>query len=128
MSSQALPTSSGDAGSGQAAAETMDAANKAYTSTTVTMKVKGEVVGEWTNVPPQPGMRFGWAPAPIGAIAYAANNKKLTLLDKQGNKLEVAGTSDVLLPAWSTDGKRVAFLQKTGKKKYTLMLVDVSQK
>ena len=89
------------------------------------MRVKGQVVGEWENVLPQPGMRFGWAPAGIDAIAYVNSNKRLSLLDRAGHTLEVAGTANVLLPAWSSDGKQIAYLQKKDKKKYSLMLVDI---
>ena len=36
----------------------------------VRARFKGQVVGEWSNEVPQLGMRFGWAPAPMGALAY----------------------------------------------------------
>ncbi|MGE5362029.1 MAG: hypothetical protein ACM3NQ_23685, partial [Bacteroidales bacterium] len=124
MSSAALPPVGGE---GASSATTMDAANKSYQSTVTTMRVKGQVVGEWENVAPQPGMRFGWSPAtaPITALAYAAQNKRLAVIDAQGHKQEIAATSNVLLPAWSTDGKRIAFLQKKDKKHYAVMAVDI---
>ena len=130
MSSAALPpTTGGDKGGGGSPQSTaVDAAMKGIQSRITTMRVKGQVVGEWENVLPQPGMRFGWAPAGIDAIAYVNSNKRLSLLDRAGHTLEVAGTANVLLPAWSSDGKQIAYLQKKDKKKYALMMVDVSSK
>jgi hypothetical protein len=34
-------------------------------------------------------------------------------------------TRTVILPAWSSDGAKIAFLQKSGKNKYGLFMVDV---
>jgi Tol biopolymer transport system component len=31
----------------------------------------------------------------------------------------------VSLPAWSVDGKTIIYLQKSGRKKYSLMQIDV---
>jgi len=37
----------------------------------------------------------------------------------------ISKVKDALLPAWSTDGERLAFLQKTGRKKYLVLWVPV---
>ena len=42
-----------------------------------------------------------------------------------GRTIEVPGATDVLLPAWSPDGTRLAYLQKKDKKKYVLNVVEV---
>ena len=49
------------------------------------------------------------------------------LLDQHKHKQTVSGVKDALLPAWSTDGTRLAWVQKTGRKKYTLVWATVSQ-
>jgi Tol biopolymer transport system component len=39
----------------------------------------------------------------------------------------VATTKGAAFPAWSTDGTRLAFVQRTGKKKYRLMIAAVGR-
>jgi hypothetical protein len=122
--SAALPGSTGGEGVSQGVAAA--AANSGYTASVVTVRFKGQVVAEWADEAPQPGMRLGWAPAPMGLLAYVDTENRLTLTDREGRKLRVPGTTSVLLPAWSPDGKQIAFLQKN-KKKYAVMLVDVGR-
>jgi hypothetical protein len=129
MSSAALPpTTAGDRGGANPESAAADAASKGYQSKITTMRLKGKVVGEWENVAPQPGMRFGWAPAGMDAMAFVNSKKRLSLLDREGHTVDVAGTADVLLPAWSPDGKQIAYLQKKDKKKYALMIVDLTER
>jgi hypothetical protein len=118
------PTSAG-AGQGIPQQAATGAAMQAQQVTTVTMKLKGELLGEWVNERPQPGTTFGWAPKPLGLIAFAKNGGALVLMDREGHKQGVEGSKDCLLPAWSDDGTRVVYLQKKDKKKYNLMLVSV---
>ena len=92
---------------------------------TVTVRLKGAVVVESVNKSVQPGSVWGWAPAPIGGLAFSNAKKRLALVDRNGRMIEVAGTADVMLPAWSPDGKRIAFVQKTDKKKYVVSVVEV---
>jgi len=92
---------------------------------TTTVRLKGEVVAAAENQRLVPGLTFGWAPAPYAALAYVNGRKRLAIIDRDGRKMEVQGTADVLLPAWSPDGKKIAWLQKAGRKKFTLMEIDV---
>ncbi len=92
---------------------------------TVTVRLKREIIAEGVNAPVVPGRTFGWAPAPMGVLAYVNARKRLTLIDREGRKREIEGATNVLLPAWSPDGGRIAYLQKKDRKKYTLMVVDV---
>jgi hypothetical protein len=48
------------------------------------------------------------------------------LLDRNKHKQTVSGVKDALLPAWSTDGTRLAWVQKSGRRKYTLVWATVS--
>jgi Tol biopolymer transport system component len=43
-----------------------------------------------------------------------------------GKKQQIDSTKDVILPAWSTDGSKIAFLQRAGKTKFDLYVVTVT--
>ena len=63
---------------------------------------------------------FSWGPIGSATIAYVERDGgRLMLLDREKHKRAIAGTRDALLPAWSIDGSRLAWVQKTGRKKYT---------
>ena len=117
----------GDAGgeAGLSGSEVAFAALNMTTVGVVTMRFKGQVVGVWTDEAPVPGMRYGWAPAPMGVLAYSDSTKRLALIDRDGHKAVVPGTADVILPAWSADGSRLVYLQKKSAQLYLLMAVDV---
>jgi hypothetical protein len=87
----------------------------------------GETISEFVNQVPIPGLMFSWGPAGSGAIAYTDRETgHLLLLDQHKHKQTVAGIKDALLPAWSIDGTRLAWVQKAGRKKYTLLTAPVS--
>jgi hypothetical protein len=94
---------------------------------TTTVRLKGELIVELQNQRLVPGVTFSWAPAPQAALAYVNSRKRLVIIDRQGRKIEVPGTGDVLLPAWSPDGTKIAWLQKLEKKKYALMALEVGR-
>ncbi len=106
-----------------------DAMAAAYNQQAVpvhTMLLNGEVVGEYVNSVIVPGQTFGWGPAGSKVIAYSVTKTgKLTVMDDKGRKQEVDGTRDAVFPGWSSDGKRLAWLQKDGKKKYVLKIVTI---
>lgn len=90
------------------------------------MFVRGELVGEFLNSVIVPGLTFGWGPAGTKVMAYVARNGRVVLMDDQGTKKDIAGTKDALLPAWSPDATRLAWLQKDGRKKFVLQVTRVS--
>jgi len=93
--------------------------------TTIDLRLKGEVIGHWENEPMAPGLTFGWAPKGTNAIAYASQaGGRLVVMDEQGRKHEV-DSSNVLLPAWSDDGTKLAWLERVNKKKYRLVVAPV---
>jgi len=65
-------------------------------------------------------------PTGSGLIVFTPPDGKLVLMDSESRKLEVAGAKSAYLPAWTTDGKRIAYLEKSGRKKFLLRVVDVT--
>jgi hypothetical protein len=93
----------------------------------VVFTLKGETVGEFVGVQALPGYTFGWAPEAIGRMAYANKAGRLALIDRDGQKQQVEATRNVILPAWSNDGSKIAFVQKNGKNKYDVFVVTVTR-
>jgi hypothetical protein len=87
----------------------------------------GETIGQFVNERPIPGLTFSWGPEKSGAIAFTDPDGRLMLLDQAKHKRSVAGAKDALLPAWSADGTRLAWVQKSGRRKYTLMYATVAR-
>jgi hypothetical protein len=88
----------------------------------------GETISEFVNQMPIPGLTFSWGPNFSGAIAYTERESgHLLLLDSSKHKQTVSGVKDALLPAWSIDGTRLAWVQKSGRKKYTLYWATVTK-
>jgi hypothetical protein len=88
----------------------------------------GEIISEFVNQMPIPGLMFSWGPAGSGAIAYTDRESgHLMLLDQHKRKQTVSGVKDAILPAWSTDGAKLAWVRKSGRKKYALVWAPVSK-
>ena len=106
-----------------------DAVAAAYNQASVpvhTMRLAGETVGEFVNSVIVPGLTFGWGPKGSKVIAYSAQKSgRVTIMDAKGRKQELGGSKDAILPAWSPDGSRLAWLQKDGKKKYELKIAKI---
>jgi hypothetical protein len=87
----------------------------------------GETISEFLNEKPIPGLMFSWGPTGSGSIAYTDREYgHLLLLDRNKHKQTIAGVRDALLPAWSIDGTHLAWVQKSGRKKYVLVWATVS--
>jgi len=111
---------------GTSVGDIANAANASQTLHIFALTVKGETIGEWINVPVTPGTNFSWAPAPLQLLAFAKRDGgPIIVLDPNGVKQELAGTKAALMPAWSADGKRLAWLERKGKK-YQLTTADIS--
>jgi hypothetical protein len=91
----------------------------------ITLTLNGRTVGTFVNQPLLPGYTFGWAPPPLGMLAYVNEAGRLSVMDMRGGHQELSASRNVILPAWSPDGSQIAYLQKAGKKKWDLYLVSV---
>lgn len=94
---------------------------------TTTLKLKGQLLGRFENVPALPGLTYGWGPDASGLLAYSDDKRRLFLLDGQGRRQAVAGTKEAWLPAWSADLSRLAVVDRVGKKKYEVKVFDRGQ-
>jgi hypothetical protein len=92
----------------------------------VRLTLYGEPISQFVNRRPEPGEQFSWGPTGSGAVAYVDADGRLFLLDRAKHKRPVAGVKDAMLPAWSADGSKLAYLQRSGRKKYTLAWVPIS--
>lgn len=123
-----MATGSGDGtASGTSVDAAISAANQSQMVNVVTLRFKGEVVGEWVNAPIVPGQTFGWGPPGSGVIAFADTpNGRVVIMDGKGGKMRVPDTKGAVAPAWSADGTRLAWLESRGKNKYALVLANVT--
>lgn len=108
-------------------AETVAALAAGATNVNVyTMRLGGVTVGEWINHPIMPGVTFGWGPNGSGIIAYAETGSgRLILMDRTGTKTQVEGTKNVMLPAFTPDRSRLAYLENRSRDAYTLVIATV---
>jgi hypothetical protein len=93
----------------------------------VRFELFGEVVSEFKNERPIPGVMFSWGPRGTGSIAFTDKDGRLTLLDREKRTQRVKGAKEATLPAWSVDGAHLAWAQKTARRKYTLMVAPVGE-
>jgi hypothetical protein len=128
MAKGGLGATGGAAGGagGSTTGDAINAASQSQMATVVTLKLKNEVVGEFVNAPAIPGTTFGWGPTGTGLIAFVNGAGRLVIMDGQGRKQEVEGTKAVLLPGWSADGARLVYLERSGRKKYTVQTLDIT--
>ncbi len=93
----------------------------------VRLTLYGEAISQFVNERAQPGEQFSWGPAGTGAVAYVDPDGRLFVLDQKKHKKSIAAVKDALLPAWTADGSKLAYVQKSGRKKYTLAWVAISR-
>lgn len=91
------------------------------------LTVRGQIIDRAVNRHTVPGRMFGWAPAPRALLAFADEKGRLVLMDSQGRTRQVKKTKDVALPAWSEDGTRIAYVQKSGSDRFALRVIEIRQ-
>ncbi len=123
------PAGDGLAVPGTTAEEAANIASQSQTLSIYALKLKGATLGEWTNEAVIPGLNFGWAPAPSHLIVYAKREGgPLIVVDEQGRKQELTGAKNAVLPGWSEDGRKLAWLERKDRKKLDLVVADISAK
>jgi hypothetical protein len=91
----------------------------------VRLRLLNEEVGVWIDEPFNAGMKFGWGPSGSGAIVHVDGKGQLVLFDQHRHRQVIVAVKDALLPAWTLDGTRLAYLQKTGRKTYAVAWTGV---
>ena len=106
-----------------------DAGAAAYNRQTVTehsYRLLGQSFGLFTNSVVVHGLTFGWGPAGANAIAFTTQKgSRIVVMDDRGTTKEIPDSANSLLPAWSPDGRRVAWLQKDGRKKFQVQVISL---
>jgi hypothetical protein len=116
----------GGATGGSSVGDGLNAANQTQTANVVTLKLMGEVIGEFVNVPAIPGATFGWGPSGTGLIAFVNGSGRLVIMDAEGRKKEVGGAKAVSMPSWTSDGARLFYLERSGRNRFTLKTLDIT--
>jgi hypothetical protein len=93
----------------------------------VTLRLLGVEIGNWINGAPMAGETFGWGPSRSGALAFVDRAGRLLLIDQQKHAQTIARVKGATLPAWSDDGARIAFLEKSGRRQFALKVVEVGR-
>jgi hypothetical protein len=115
------------AGGTPSVASLADGAHGNQNANVTRLKLVGEDIAVWVNERPYPGAKFSWGPAGSGALVYLGEHGELIFFDRQKHRQRVPEVKDAFLPAWSADGSRLAFVQKTGRKKIAISWVAVGQ-
>jgi len=87
--------------------------------------LNGRVVASAINDHVAPGRTFAWAPPPLALVAFVDAKWRLMLMNQAGATREVKGAKKPSLPAWSENGRRLAFVQATTLSNCVVKVVDV---
>ena len=128
MARGGLDTGGAGGAGGLSSEAAMDAARATQMTDVRTISFKGEIIGEWINHPIVPGVTFGWGPKGTGLLAYAElKSGRLIVMDTKGDKKKIDGTKNVVAPAWSDDGTKIAYLEGRGRDKFAVVVATVAR-
>jgi hypothetical protein len=85
----------------------------------------GQEVGYTLNEVAIAGASYGWGPPGTGTIAFIDTAGRVTLFDRARHKNVVATAKGAMMPAWSGDGRRLAYVQKAGRDRFRLMTLAI---
>lgn len=84
---------------------------------------KRHIIGEFVDEGVFPGYTFSWSPESLRLIAFRSPSGRLTIMNAEA-ETEIAGDGkDVWLPAWSESGEQIAYLERTGRKRFTVRVM-----
>lgn len=107
----------GDPNTGASSESVMAVAQQSQSGTANLMKLKGQVIGEFLNLPIVPGQTYGWGPTGTGLVAYAETGKgALMVMDKNGTRQKIGDTRNVFTPSFTADATKLAWIEVRGKK------------
>ena len=86
----------------------------------------GEEIGYFLNEVAMAGGTYGWGPSGSGAIAFVDPAGRVTLFDRAKHRKVLVTAKGAAMPAWSSDGARVAYVQRMGRDRYRLMAITVT--
>jgi hypothetical protein len=87
--------------------------------------LRNQVIGEFVDEQIMAGYTFSWSSEDRRLIAYRAMTGKLTIMNVEGEMQTVAGTANVVLPAWSEDGMAIAYLERTGRHTFAVVVLPL---
>jgi hypothetical protein len=93
----------------------------------VRLRLVGEEIAVWVNERPVPGTRFGWGPSGTGSLVCLDEQGSLVLFDRLKHRQTIKGVKNALLPAWSADGSRLAYVQRLGKKRIAIATLPLGR-
>lgn len=99
---------------------------KAGTSkVTSRLMLMDQIVGEFVDEQIVPGYTFSWSPRPLRRIAYRSTQGRLSIMTLDGSVETVEGAHDVVLPAWSSDGASLAYIDLSNRKRIAVRIVTM---
>jgi hypothetical protein len=119
-------SSSGLGGDNINTPENLERAADRQKQSVVRLTLLGEPISVFVNERAIPGLSFSWGPSGSGLIAYVSEAGQFVLMDQSKRKKPLDSFKGALLPAWTTDGARLAFLQKGSRKTYSIMSAPVA--
>jgi hypothetical protein len=102
--------------------------NQRQMVTVFELRLRGQSLGVWKNEAVVPGLTFGWAPASMGPlIAFVNADGRLALLAGAGAIRTIEAAREARLPAWNDAGTTLAWLSKSGRRTWSLLLLPVAR-